>query len=65
MMNKISQVLNSSNLDAMPDVTSNYFKFYVGLGNNFPSVIQAIKLRSWWHKNDFESFIGQGKNTDD
>jgi len=65
MMSKISKVLNTSNLDVKPDVTSSFFKFHVGLGNNFPSVIHALKLRSWWHKKKSERFIGQGQNTDD
>jgi len=56
-MKKVYSVLNNSNNKTKPEFTSSFFKFSVGLGNNFPSVINAVKLRSWWHKKKTEKLI--------
>jgi hypothetical protein len=42
--------MNMENGNVLPEQGSNYFKFYVGTGNNYPCVRQIIKRRSWWHK---------------
>jgi hypothetical protein len=66
-MKKLFNVLNDSNNKTKPEFTSKYFKFSVGLGNNHPSVIHAVKLRSWWHKKKSEKLISQTavKSADD
>jgi hypothetical protein len=38
LMQKLNRVLNESNKNIKPEQGSNYFKFYVGGGNNHPSV---------------------------
>ena len=50
MMQKLNRTINLENDGAKPENRSNYFKFYVGGGNNFHGVRQIIKRRSWWHK---------------
>jgi hypothetical protein len=56
-MKKFYNVLNNSNNKSKPEFTTTFFKFSVGLGNNHPSVIHAVKLRSWWHKKKTEKLI--------
>ena len=58
-MQKLNKVVNQENNNAQPETGSNYFKFYVGLGNNYPTVRQILKRRSWWHREKQERFIGQ------
>lgn len=58
LMQKLYRVLNSENDGAKPDTTSNYFRFFVGSGNNYTGVRQIIKRRSWWHRYKREQFIG-------
>lgn len=48
-----------------PEQGSTYFKFYVGTGNNHPTIRQIIKRRSWWHRQKTERFIGQGEVEDE
>lgn len=50
LMQKLNRVLNESNKNVKPEQGSNYFKFYVGTGNNHPTIRQIIKRRSWWHR---------------
>lgn len=38
LMQKLYRTLNGENDGAKPETGSNYFKFYVGPGNNFTSV---------------------------
>lgn len=64
LMQKLYRVLNSENDGAKPDTTSNYFKFFVGHGNNYTGVRQIIKRRSWWHRYKREQFIGMNGESD-
>jgi len=59
LIKKLNKTLNFENKNAKPEHGSNYFKFYVGTGNNYPTVRQIIKRRSWWHREKHERFIGQ------
>ena len=52
--------MNQENRQMKPEQGSQYYRFYVGVGNNHPSVRQIIKRRSWWHREKHERFIGQG-----
>jgi hypothetical protein len=61
-MQKLYKNLNSENDGAKPEVGSNYFKFFVGAGNNYSGVRQIIKRRSWWHRGKREMFIGMSKD---
>lgn len=54
LMQRLYRVLNAENNYAKPETNSNYFKFFVGHGNNYPCVRQIIKRRSWWHRNKRE-----------
>jgi len=38
LMQKLNRVLNEGNRNIKPEQGSNYFRFYVGTGNNHPSV---------------------------
>lgn len=38
LMQKLNRVLNDSNKQVKPELGTNYFTFYVGSGNNHPSV---------------------------
>lgn len=38
LMQKLNKVVNQENNNAKPETGSNYFKFYVGVGNNYPTV---------------------------
>lgn len=38
LMQKLNKVLNESNRNIKPETGSNYFKFYVGVGNNHPTI---------------------------
>ncbi len=58
LMQKLNKVVNFENNQVKPEQGSNYFKFYVGTGNNHPSVRQIISRRSWWHRVKKERFIG-------
>ena len=58
LIKKLNKTLNFENKNAKPEHGSNYFKFYVGTGNNYPTVRQIIKRRSWWHREKHERFIG-------
>ena len=37
------------------------FRYYVGKGNNYPSVRQIISRRTWWNRGNIkqEKFYGQ------
>ena len=61
----MNKVLNEGNRNIKPEQGSNYFKFYVGVGNNHPTIRQIIKRRSWWHRQKTERFIGQGAVDDE
>ena len=50
LMQKLNKVLNEGNKNVKPEQGSNYFKFYVGWGNNHTIIRQVIKRRSWWHR---------------
>ena len=58
LMQKMHKVLNDGNKGVKPELGSNYFKFYVGQGNNHSTIRQIIKRRSWWHRQKTERFIG-------
>lgn len=58
-MQKLYKCLNQENGNAQPEQGSNYFKFFIGTGNNYSCVRQIIKRRSWWHRQKTEKFIGQ------
>ena len=58
MMQKLYRTINQENEGAKPENGSNYFKFYVGGGNNYHGVRQIIKRRGWWHRYKLEQFIG-------
>jgi hypothetical protein len=60
LMTKLFKTLNYENRQMKPEQGSQYYRFYVGVGNNHPSVRQIIKRRSWWHREKQERFIGQG-----
>ena len=66
MLLKLYKVLNQENANAKPEVSSNLFRFYVGKGNNYPSVRQIIGRRSWWNRvtSKHERFYGQGSDYD-
>ena len=65
-MQKLNRVINQENKNAKPEAGSSFFRFYVGLGNNHPSVQQIIKRRSWWHKQKRQHFITEDcPNEDD
>ena len=38
LLRKLYKVLNQENANAKPEISSNLFRFYVGKGNNYPSV---------------------------
>jgi len=65
LMQKMHKVLNDGNKGVKPELGSNYFKFYVGQGNNHSTIRQIIKRRSWWHRQKTERFIGQGELDDE
>jgi hypothetical protein len=46
VVQKLNRVLNTENKNVKPEIGSSYFKFYVGTGNNYPTVRQIIKRRS-------------------
>lgn len=50
VMVKLNRAINSENKNNKPELGSNYFKFYVGTGNNYQTVRQIIKRRCWWHR---------------
>ena len=58
LMQKLNRVINESNQNCKPEQGSTYFKFFVGLGNNHPTIRQIIKRRPWWHRQKTETFIG-------
>ena len=57
LMQKINKVLNTENKGIRPETGCNYYRFYVGKGNNHTTVRQIIKRRSWWHREKIERFI--------
>ena len=57
LVKRLYKVINSENNSMQPEANSNYFKFYIGFGNNYPSVRQIVKSRSWWHRKKAERFI--------
>lgn len=63
---KLYKVLNHENGSAKPEVSSTLFRFYVGKGNNYPSVRQIIGRRGWWNRvtSRHERFYGQGADFD-
>ena len=61
LMQKLYQVLNRENNNIKPETTSSIYRFYVGKGNNYPSVRQIISKRSWWNRvtQKQEKFYGE------
>lgn len=59
LMQKVNKVLNQENRNVKPEQGSNYYRFFVGNGNNHQCVRQIIKRRSWWHREKQERFISQ------
>lgn len=56
VMQKLYRVLNHENNKAKPE-QANFFRFYVGYGNNHLAVKHVIKRRSWWLREKHEKFI--------
>lgn len=63
-MQKLNRVLNQANADVKPEQGSSYFKFFVGTGNNYPTVRQIVKRRCQWHRDKRERFIGNYEDED-
>ena len=61
LLQKLYKVLNHENADAKPEQSTQIFRFYVGRGNNYPSVRQIISRRTWWNRGNQkqERFYGQ------
>lgn len=61
LLQKLYQVLNKENRNIKPEASSSIFRFYVGKGNNYPSVRQIVSRRSWWNRvtQNKEKFYGQ------
>ena len=61
LLQKLYQVLNKENNGIKPENSSSIFRFYVGKGNNYPSVRQIVSRRSWWNRvtQKQEKFYGQ------
>ena len=57
---KLYRVLNHENQDIKPENSTQIFRFYVGKGNNYPSVRQIISRRTWWNRGNQkqEKFYG-------
>lgn len=62
MIQKLFKVLNQENNQNKPESSTTFFKFYVGTGNNYPTVRQIIRRRNWWHREKQERWIGQHQN---
>ena len=61
MMIKLYKVLNHENAEVKPEQSTQIFRFYVGKGNNYPSVRQIVSRRTWWNRGNQkqEKFYGQ------
>ena len=57
---KLYKVLNHENQNIKPENSTQIFRFYVGKGNNYPSVRQIISRRTWWNRGNQkqEKFYG-------
>jgi hypothetical protein len=58
---KLYKVFNQENGGVKPEQSTQIFRFYVGKGNNYPSVRQIISRRTWWNRGNQkqEKFYGQ------
>ena len=61
LLQKLYLVLNRENRNIKPETNSSIFRFYVGKGNNYPTVRQLVSRRSWWNRvtKEHEKFYGQ------
>ena len=61
LLQKLYLVLNRENRNIKPETNSSIFRFYVGKGNNYPTVRQLVSRRSWWNRvtKEQEKFYGQ------
>jgi tubulin---tyrosine ligase len=56
VMQKLYRVLNHENNRVKPE-PGNFFRFYVGQGNNHNAVKHVVKRRSWWLREKHERFL--------
>lgn len=64
LMQKLNKVLNQENRNVKPEANSQ-FKYFIGSGNNHPSVRAVIKRRNWWYKDKHERWYGQNIQFED
>lgn len=56
LLQKLYKVLNSENKDFKPQ-NSQFYRFYIGKGNNYYAVRSIIKRRAHFHKGKVEKFV--------